>query len=82
MENRRATGPDQNVVNLACAECCAWADQVETLRKQLQDTDVLCDFYKKEGDFRRSERDRARAEVRDLERENASLRRRLREGGR
>jgi len=114
MENRRATGPDQNVVNLACAECCAWADQVETLRKNLHDTDVLCDFYKKEGDFRRSERDSARAEIgrinaecnawsnrakiaeadldltrrnmqreiNDLERENASLRRRLREGGR
>lgn len=69
-------------VNLSCAECCAWADEVETLRKQLQDTDVLCDFYKKEGDFRRLERDRARSEVRDLERENASLRRRLSVGGR
>ena len=85
-EKHWAYCPDRNDV---CAIVIADAERAERdaariadLGQQLSDLHVLADFYKDEGDFRRSERDRARAEVRDLERENAALRRRLREGGR
>lgn len=77
MENRRATGPDQNVVNLACSECCAWADQVKTLR-----ANAIAELRLSRIEELSADLHRARAEIRDLERENASLRRRLREGGR
>jgi len=83
MENRRATGPDQNVVNVACAECCAWADQVETLRENAaSDAKRIAELGWSRIEELSADLRRARAEIRDLERENASLRRRLREGGR
>lgn len=107
MENRRATGPDQNVVNLACAECCAWADQVETLRERLtflscdlgsmwvelaearatiDRINAECNVWSNRAKIAEANLDVTRRnmqrEINDLERENASLRRRLREGGR
>lgn len=82
MENRRATGPDQNVVNLACAECCAWADQVETLRNECHELRLMTERAAADENANAADLLRARAEIRDLERENAALRRRLREGGR
>lgn len=94
-------------VNLACAECCAWADDVEKLRERL--TFLSCDLGSMWVELAetRAEIDRINAEcnawsnrakiaeanldltrrnmqreLRDAERENASLRRRLAVGGR
>jgi septal ring factor EnvC (AmiA/AmiB activator) len=62
-------------VNLACAECCAWATELENERATLE---MLREQVKRMQDATRH----LRRERDDLERENAALRRRLREGGR
>jgi septal ring factor EnvC (AmiA/AmiB activator) len=83
-------------VNLACRECCAWATEVEeewkmrdelraqlqALRAELDRANVDANAWSNRAHKAETMLDRARAEARDLERENASLRRRLREGGR
>jgi hypothetical protein len=83
-------------VNIGCADCTNWATETELARAESREArraaaalDELCDAAKRE---RNEALDRAEKmhllglklarELADLERENASLRRRLREGGR
>jgi len=102
-------------VNLACAECCAMADDLETLRKdassnakriaelgwarieelsedlqraraEIDRINAECNAWSNRAKIAEADLDLTRRnmqrELRDAERENASLRRRLAVGGR
>lgn len=55
---------------------------IQALRAELDRANVDANAWSNRAHKAETMLDRARAEARDLERENASLRRRLREGGR
>lgn len=58
------------------------AHALQSLRAELDRANVDANAWSNRAHKAEAMLERARAEVRDLERENASLRRRLRDGGR
>jgi hypothetical protein len=79
MENHWAYCPDRQGV---CGVVVADAERADRDAVRIATLGADLDRALAELDQSRRELVRARAEARDLERENASLRRRLREGGR
>lgn len=83
-------------VNVACNECTCWATETERARLELDDVRRERDEARRELVAMAEDRDellthvvhltddvrRLQAQLRDEERENGALRRRLREGGR
>jgi septal ring factor EnvC (AmiA/AmiB activator) len=62
-------------VNIACRDCAAWATETEDARNERDELRAQLDTLKLYAQ-------RTTAQLRDEERENEALRRRLRVGGR